>query len=204
MGCGSAGDCRTSEKSCITSSASSARHPKLKEIIVQDFSDLSALKDELVQYNACFFCLGTTSLGKPEANYKKITYDLTIGFAKTLSEINPDITFCYVSGSGTDSSEQGKIMWARVKGKTENDLQKLPFKAEYNFRPGYLHPAPGQNNTLSYYKYITWAYPFLRRFAPNHVSTLKELALAMINAAHKGYPKAILEVRDIVELSKVR
>ena len=112
------------------------------------------------------------------------------------------MTFCYISGAGTDSSEKGKVMWARVKGKTENDLMKLPFKRVYNFRPGYMHPTRGLKNTLNAYKYLSWLYPLLRRIFPGYVMTLKELGLAMINAATKGYEKNILEVGDIIALSK--
>jgi len=149
-----------------------------------------------------FFCLGVTSVGLKEEAYKKLTYDLTMHVASTLSKLNPEMTFCYVSGSGTDSSEKGGSMWARVKGKTENDLLKLPFKKAYMFRPGYMHPTPGLKNTLKYYKYLSWMYPFFRKVFPQFVSTLSELGLAMINTVNKGYEKSILEVKDIVTLSK--
>jgi saccharopine dehydrogenase-like NADP-dependent oxidoreductase len=176
-------------------------HPKLKEIIHKDFYDLKPIENELRDYNACFFCLGVTSIGLKEPEYYKLTYTLTMGFAELLSKFNPDMTFCYVSGAGTDSSEKGKSMWARVKGKTENDLQKLPFKKVYNFRPGYMHPTPGLKNTNKFYKYITWIYPFARKFFPNTVSTLKELGLAMINSVNVNYDKKIIEVKDIKELA---
>jgi len=179
-------------------------HPKLKEIIHQDFFDLSAIENQLSGYNACFFCLGVSSIGMKEPDYYRLTYTLTMNAAQTLSRLNPDMTFCYVSGGGTDSTEKGRSMWARVKGKTENDLMKLPFKNVFAFRPGYMHPTQGLKNTLPSYKYMSWMYPFFRAVFPKFVSTLAELGLAMINAARFGYDKPVLEVRDIVELSKIK
>ena len=177
-------------------------HPKLKEIIHSDFFDVSPIRDQLAGYNACFFCLGVSAIGLKEEEYRKLSYDLTLNVAKTLVELNKDMTFCYVSGSGTDSTEKGRAMWARVKGKTENDLLKLPFKKACMFRPGYMHPTPGLKNTLKYYKYISWMYPFFRVVTPNFVSTLRELGLAMINTVNKGPDKIVLEVKDIKELAK--
>lgn len=177
-------------------------HPKLKEIIHNDFFDVSALENQLVGYNACYFCLGVSSIGMKEADYYKMTYTLTLGIARTLSKLNSDMTFCYISGAGTDSSEKGKTMWARVKGKTENDIMKLPFRQVFAFRPGYIHPTEGLKYTLKMYKYIGWLYPLLRKFSPNHVSTLEEVGLAMINATKNGYEKQIIEVKDIVFLAK--
>ncbi|HEX4371864.1 MAG TPA: NAD-dependent epimerase/dehydratase family protein [Puia sp.] len=176
-------------------------HPKLKEIIHNDFFDLSSIEDQLAGYNACFFCLGVSSIGMKEPEYFKLTYSLTMHVAETLSKLNPEMTFCYISGKSTDSTEKGKMMWARVKGKTENDLFKLPFKEVYAFRPGYMHPTKGLKNTLKSYKYITWMYPFFRAVFPRSVSTLKELGLAMINGAIYGYDKKILEVKDIKALA---
>jgi uncharacterized protein YbjT (DUF2867 family) len=176
-------------------------HPKLKEIIHADFFNLSAIENQLSGYNACFFCLGMSSVGMNEADFTKGAYTLTMHVAETLSKMNRDMTFCYISGAGTDSTEKGKTMWARVKGKTENDLMKLPFKKVYNFRPGYLHPTKGLKNTLPYYKYLSWMYPILRPVASKYMSTLKELGLAMIHSVSKGYNKQILEVRDIVALA---
>ncbi len=181
---------------------SGIKHPKVKEIVHGNFFDIFAIRSQLVGYNTCLFCLGVSSVGMKEAEYFEKTYILTMHVAKTLSEVNQDMTFCYISGAGTDGSEKGKIMWARVKGKTENDLMKLPFKRVYAFRPGLLHPTKGLKNTLGYYKYLGWIYYPLRIVAPRFVSTLRELGLAMINAAVKGYPKNILEVSDIVSVSK--
>jgi hypothetical protein len=186
----------------INRRACGVSHPKLKEIIHTNFYDLSSIQDQLAGYNACFFCLGLSSVGMKEAEYQRVTYDLTMLVAKTLSSLNPGMTFCYVSGAATDSTEQGKVMWARVKGKTENDLMKLPFKGVYNFRPGFMEPTKGMKNIKSYYKYLGWMAPVIRFTAPKFISTLKELGLAMINAATKGYEKQILEVPDIIALAK--
>lgn len=177
-------------------------HPKLKEIIHADFLNISSLENRLVGYNACYFCLGVSSIGMNEADYTKMTYMLTMHVAEAISRLNRDMIFCYVSGVATDSTEKGKSMWARVKGKTENDLSQLPFKEVYNFRPGYMHPTPGLKNTNTYYKYIAWMYPLLKVVFTNHVSTLKELGLAMIHATTIGYNKQILEVPDIKALAK--
>ncbi len=176
-------------------------HPKLSELIVADFYDLSAVENQLVGYNACFFCLGISSLGMSESDFTKITYTLTMSVAQTLSRLNPDMTFCYVSGTGTDSTEKGRTMWARVKGKTENDLMKLPFKQVYNFRPGYIHPTEGLRNTLSYYKYLSWLYPVFRTLLPGLVITLKQLGQAMMNTVGNGNHKTVVEVKDIVALA---
>lgn len=177
-------------------------HPKLKEIVHKDFFDLPPVKDQLKGYNACFFCLGVSSVGLNEEEYHKLTYDLTIHMATILVNNNPDMTFCYVSGSGTDSSEKGKRMWARVKGKTENDLRKLPFKKVYAFRPGYMQPTRGLRNTLKWYVAFSWLYPVWRKLFPSFVSTLQEVGIAMINCAKKDYGKSVLEVKDIVEIAK--
>ena len=175
-------------------------HPKLTEILHQNFQDLSPIQDRLTGYNACFFCLGVSSVGMAEADYHRLTYDLTLHVARTLVERNPEMTFCYVSGAGTDSTEKGRLMWARVKGKTENHLRQLPFRQVYAFRPGFIKPTPGLKNTLPAYRYLGWLYPVFRFLTPQFVSTLRQLGLAMINAAIKGYEKPVLEVRDIVAL----
>jgi uncharacterized protein YbjT (DUF2867 family) len=176
--------------------------PKLTEIIHTNFLDLSPIETQLHNYNACFFCLGVSSVGMKEAEYTKLTYDLTMHVAETVSRLNTDMTFCYVSGGGTDSSERGRSMWARVKGKTENHLMQLPFKKAHMFRPGFMQPTTGQKNTLKLYMYISWLYPFLRFIFPAYVCTLKEVGLAMINTVNKNYPKNILEVKDIIALAK--
>jgi hypothetical protein len=178
------------------------QHAKLKEIVHTDFFDLSPVADQLRGYNSCFFCLGVSSVGMKEPEYYKLTYTLTMHVAETLAKQNNDMVFCYISGAGTDSSEKGRMMWARVKGKTENDLMKLPFKNVYAFRPGYMHPTRGLKNTLKAYRYISWLYPALKILFRNRVSTLKELGLAMIEVALKGYTKQVIEVRDILILAK--
>jgi len=179
-------------------------HPKLKEIVHTNFYDLSSVEVQLAGYNACFFCLGVSSVGMKEKEYYHLTYDLTIHVAETLSRINSNMTFCYISGAGTDSTEKGRSMWARVKGKTENDLKKLSFKSVYNFRPGILIPTKGLKNTLSFYKYLGWLIPVIKELKPKYICSLKELGIAMINVAIMGFEKQILEVPDIVTLSKVR
>lgn len=188
----------------LTRKPTGLSHPKLREIVHSDFYNLTAIEGQLKNYSACFFCLGVTSVGKNENDYRHLTYDLTMHVAQTLVKHNPDMTFCYISGAGTDSSEKGRSMWARVKGKTENDLMRLPFKAAYMFRPGYLHPTGGLKNTLKFYAAVTWLYPVFRSLLPKYVSTLRELGLAMINSVLKGYEKRILEVKDIVLLANVK
>ncbi|TGE12063.1 Rossmann-fold NAD(P)-binding domain-containing protein [Hymenobacter elongatus] len=186
----------------ISRRPSGVTHPKLREILHADFQNLTLIQDQLTGYNACFFCLGVSSMGLKEPEYRRLTHDLTLHFAETLLPRNPGLTFCFVSGAGTDGTEQGRQMWARVKGRTENDLLRLGFRSAYMFRPGFLQPTPGLRNTLPYYKYFNWLYPAFRRFLPQYVSTLREMGLAMINAARLGYTKPVLEVRDIVALAK--
>ncbi len=176
-------------------------HPKLKEIIHASFMDVSSIQAQLTGYNACFFCLGVSSVGMQEKDYTEVTYNLTLNFAKTVLAVNKDMTFCYVSGAGTDSSEKGKIMWARVKGKTENAILHLGFKDAYAFRPGFMKATPGLKNILPAYKYVGWLYPVLRAVVPAYASTLAEVGQAMIVAATKGSNKKILEVKDIVALA---
>jgi uncharacterized protein YbjT (DUF2867 family) len=176
-------------------------HPKLREIIHADFFDLASIEQQLIGYNACFFCLGVSSVGMSREEYKHITYDLTLNVGKLLAELNPEMTFCYVTGAGTDSSEQGRTGWANVKGATENALMRL-FKHSYMFRPGFMKATPGQKNVKSYYKFLAWLYPIGRALYPSGFCTLEEVGRAMINAVSKGYPKQILEVKDIVELAK--
>jgi hypothetical protein len=180
-----------------------AEHPKLKECIVTDFLHLDEVTNQLTGYDACFYCAGVSSRGMGELEYKYITYDITIHFAHTLASLNPQMIFNYVSGSLTDSSEKGRVMWARVKGKTENALMRSGFKRVYNFRPGFMQPTPGQRNIKSYYTLIGWLYPVLHVLLPNQVSTMREVGLAMINSVLKGYPKQVLEIRDINSLARV-
>lgn len=180
----------------ISRRAAGHSHPKLKSIVHENMSDISSLKNQLSGYDACFFCLGVSSVGMKEYEYKTFTYDLALGFAKTLAEVLPNCVFTYVSGANTDSTEKGKSMWARVKGKTENDLLKL-FPNAYMFRPGYMQPTPGLKYTLKYYKYLSWLYPAFKLLFPGFVGTLADLGRAMIVVAQNGYKKRILEVKDI-------
>ena len=180
-------------------------HPKLKEIIQKDLFDLSGLTAEMTGYNTCLFCLGISSAGMKEADYYRITYDLTLNTAKTLLEINKDLTFCYISGSGTDSSEKGKMMWARVKGKTENDLLAMPFKKTYMFRPAFIQPMKGiRSRTKSYNMIYAIFKPFyfiLKHFS-GFVTNTETFGKAMILTVFNGYEKNILENRDINKIVK--
>jgi uncharacterized protein YbjT (DUF2867 family) len=176
-------------------------HPKLQEIIHSDFFDLTAIEPQLAGYDACFFCLGVSSVGMKKEVYQHLTYDLTLNFAQALARQNADPAFCYVTGAGTDSSEKGRIAWARVKGAAENALLRL-FKRACMFRPGFMKPTAGQRNVNPYYKYVGWLYPISRALFPGGVCTIREVGRAMVNAASKGAPKHILEVKDIVALAK--
>jgi hypothetical protein len=176
-------------------------HAKLTEIIHKDFFDLSPIESQLAGYNACFFCLGVSSVGMNKSDYEKMTYDLTMNFARTVAKVNPDLSFCYISGAGTDSTEKGRSHWARVKGKTENDLQKIGFEQTFLFRPGILKPTPGLHNTLGFYKWASWLIPVIGLFSSNLITSLAELGKAMIHAVTNGYDKNIIEVKDIKVLS---
>ena len=176
-------------------------HPKLREIIHSDFFDLMPIESQLAGYNACFFCLGVSSVGMSTEAYRHITRDLTLNMGNILATLNPELTFCYVTGMGTDSSEQGSVAWARVKGATENALLKL-FPNSYMFRPGFMRHSQGQKNLKGYYKLFSWLYPLGRTLYPGGFCTLQEVGRAMINCALQGAPKRILEVRDIVEQAK--
>jgi hypothetical protein len=177
------------------------RHDKVKEIIHRDFFDFSPIADQLTGYNACYFCMGVSSVGMKESEYRKVTYDLTLHVAGTLVPGNPDMVFCYVSGVGTDSTEKGRSMWARIKGKTENDLLALPFRDAYMFRPGYIQPTRGLKNTYRIYKLFAPFYPVLRRLFPKYAGTMQELGLAMINAVLTGSDKKVLDPPDIRKLA---
>lgn len=177
-------------------------HPKLSEILHDDFFNLTPVADILTGYNACFFCLGVSSVGLSEEQYFNLTYNLTMNFAELLANQNPDMTFCYISGAGTDSTEKRRMSWARVKGKTENDLMKLPFRKVFACRPGFMLPSREAKNVSGYYALFRFLYPVLRVLFPKFVSTLKEVALAMINSVIYGYEKSVLEVPDLLELAK--
>lgn len=184
----------------INRKPSAIKHPKLEELIVLDFMQLDRYADVLRNYDACFYCAGVSSVGMNEIKYTYVTYDTTLAFARTLSEINPDMVFNFVTGSHTDTSENGKVMWARVKGKTENDLMKLPFRGQYNFRPGFMKPFKEQQNIKTFFKIIMPLFPIL---FPKKSLTLKDVGQAMINTVKEGYPKQILEIEDIKILAEL-
>lgn len=175
------------------------QHPKLKEVIVPDFMKVENFSVQLQGYDACFFCAGVSSVGMDEKKYTQITYNTTLHFAKAVLAVNPGMVFTYVSGALTDSSEKGKLMWARVKGRTENDLMKLPFKAAYNFRPGAMSPVKGQRNLKMLYRIFI---PVVSALMPSKMLSLNDVGRAMINAVTKGYSKKVLEVQDIRVLAK--
>jgi hypothetical protein len=171
-------------------------HQKLREYLVPDFLALKPGDPKLAGYDACFFCAGVSSIGMNEADYTRATYDTTLTFAKALNP-NPRMSFVYVSGSGTDSSEQGRSMWARVKGKTENDLMKLPFKQVFGYRVGIMTPVESQRRVLKYYNYFSWLVPVLKVVTPFMVCSMQQVADSMINAAKFGYSKNIIQVKDV-------
>jgi uncharacterized protein YbjT (DUF2867 family) len=185
-------------------SPSGQRHAKLREIMHDNFLDYSAIEPQLAGYDACFFCLGVSSVGMSEQRYRHLTYDITIAAAKALSKLNPGMVFVYVTGRGTDSSEQGPLMWARVKGKTENDLLKLPFKAAYMFRPAGIQPLHGIRSRTAWVQalYVAAAplLTLLNRVAPNYMTTTEQVGRAMIKVARDGYPRPVLESEDINRL----
>jgi uncharacterized protein YbjT (DUF2867 family) len=189
-------------------SPSGQKHEKLREILHTDFTDLSAIEGDLAGLDACFFCLGVSSAGLSEAEYTRLTYDFTLGPARVLARRNPSMSFIYVSGAGTDSTERGRSMWARVKGKTENALFALPFKAAYMFRPGGIQPLYGAvSKTTSYriiYTVMGPLLPVLRAIAPSSITTTELVGRAMLNVARHGAPKKILETRDINQLGALR
>jgi len=177
------------------------QHPRLREIVHDNFTDFSAIESELTGYDACLFCLGVSSVGMDAERYRHLTYDITMAAATTLAKLNPAMVFSYVTGAGTDSTEQGRVMWARVKGKTENDLLKLPFKAAYMFRPAGIQPLHGVKSKTGWVQAIyvvaapllTW----LNRVAPKYMTTTEQLGHAMIKVARDGFPKPVLESEDI-------
>jgi uncharacterized protein YbjT (DUF2867 family) len=180
-------------------------HPKLRELLRRDFFDYRDAAEDFTNLDACFFCLGVSSVGMAEAEYTRVTYDLTIAAATALAAASPGLTFCYVTGTGTDSTERGRSMWARVKGKTENQLLRMPFKA-YMFRPGYIQPLKGVRSKTGWYQavynVIGPLYPLFRRVAPNYLTTTENVGRAMIRVAAGGYEKRHLESSDINALAQ--
>jgi uncharacterized protein YbjT (DUF2867 family) len=177
------------------------RHTKLREIVHDDFLNYAAIESELAGYDACFFCLGVSSVGMNEERYRHLTYDITLAAARTLARLNPQMVFVYVTGRGTDSSEKGSLMWARVKGKTENDLLKLPFKAAYMFRPAGIQPLHGIRSKTAWYQavYVVAAplLSLLNRVAPKYMTTTEQIGRAMIKVARDGFARPVLESEDI-------
>jgi uncharacterized protein YbjT (DUF2867 family) len=177
------------------------QHPKLRESVHANLFQYQSIESQLTGFDACFFCLGVASSGMKEADYQRITYQLTLAAAETLLRLNPRMTFIYVSGSGTDSSEHGRMMWARVKGKTENALLRLPFQAAYMFRPGFIQPLDGIQSKTPWYRlfYTLTApvLPLLRRLFPNQILTTQQIGRAMLHVAKNGAPRPILEASDI-------
>lgn len=182
------------------------QHPKLKEIIHKDFFDLRSIQNELAGYDACFFCLGISAFRQSEESYTRITYDLTMNFAKELLAINKDMTFIYVSGASTDSTEKGRTMWARVKGKTENDLFKLGFKNSYAFRPAYIKSEANAPSSTPIYRFllaiVSVLHPVIKFLFPKYTTTTAQIGKAMIRVVKNGFPKKHVESPDIIELSK--
>lgn len=189
----------------IVRSSSGQQHAKLQERVHTDFADFSALEPELSGYDACFFCLGISSAGMSEPAYRRVTYDFTLAAAQSLARRNPGMTFIYVSGAGTDASERGRSMWARVKGQTENALRKLPFKATYMFRPGIIQPLHGiKSKTRLYrigYAVATPLYPLLKGLFPRHITTTRQVGRAMLAVAKHGAAQPVLENPEINAIS---
>ena len=175
-------------------------HAKLEECLVADFRKLEAVEQRLTGYDACFYCAGVSSVGMSESEYTVATYDTPVAFSTTLARLNPNMVLVYVSGAHTDGSEQGKVMWARVKGRAENALARLGFRAVYNFRPGLMKPAPGQKNLKRVYRVMLPLLPVMRLFLP--ALTLNDVAKAMIRCVQSGAPKPVLEIADIAALAK--
>jgi len=174
-------------------------HPKLEELLVPDFRELGAFEAQLSGYDGCFYCAGVSSVGMTEADYTRSTYDTPLAFAQTLARLNPSLVLVHVSGSHTDGSEQGKVMWARVKGKAENALMRLPLRGVYNMRPSLMKPVPGQKNVKASYRVLLVLYPLLNLFLPG--LTLNQVGRAMIRCVREGAPKRVLDPADIKALS---
>jgi uncharacterized protein YbjT (DUF2867 family) len=188
----------------IVRAPSGQRHPKLRELVHANFLDFSPIESELSGFDAAFFCLGATSVGKTEEQYARVAYDITLAVAEPLARLNPGMTFVFISGAGTDTTERGRVMWARVKGKAENALLRLPFKAVYMFRPAVIQPMHGiQSRTALYripYLILRPLIPWLRKRFPQYVTTTEQLGRAMIAAAKHGAPQRVLESADINKL----
>ena len=190
----------------IGRTATGVQHAKLRDLVVPDLMDYRNVEADLRDFDACFFCLGGSSAGMTESQYTRISYDLTLAAAEVLARLNPQMTFVYVSGVGTDSTERGSIMWARVKGRTENELRRVPFKAVYLFRPGVIQPLHGaRSKTRVYaitYRFAGWLIPPLRAMFPRKILTTESVGKAMLAVARRGAPNAVLEPGDIYDAAR--
>lgn len=191
---------------CVGRRAARQQHPKLKQLVQEDVTDLRMLEPELADYDACLFCVGVSAAGMTERDYRRVTYDLTVRVAQTLERLNPAMTFVYVSGGGSDETERGHVMWARVKGATENALLAMPFARAYMLRPGFVRPLDGIVSRTRWFRVLTAllapAYPLLERAFPDQITTTRELGLAMLKLLKAGFAARVLENRDIVALAR--
>jgi uncharacterized protein YbjT (DUF2867 family) len=186
----------------VSRRSSGIKHPKLQECLVSDFSKLDAVEEQLRGYDACFYCAGISSVGMSEEDYTRITYDTAVHFATVVQRLNPGMVLTHISGAHTDGTEQSKVMWARVKGRAENAMTRLPFRGVYNFRPGFMSPVHGQQHVKTLFRVMLVLTPVFRLLFPSQMLTLDEVGRAMINAVAKGYNKQVLEIADIRALAK--
>lgn len=194
-------DPRVEQVLSVSRRSSGHTHPKLKELLIPDFMQLDAVESQLAGYDACFYCAGISSVGLSEADYTKITYDTPLHFASVLARLNSRMVMVHVSGRSTDGTEQGKVMWARVKGRAENALMKLPFRAVFNFRPALMKPVMRQKRVKAAFKPVLWLYPLWKALFPGSAMTLNEVGDAMIRCVTEGAPKQVLEVSDMQALA---
>lgn len=198
-------DTRVTEVLLINRNPIPISHPKIKEVLHQDFSDFSTIADQLAGYDACYFCMGVSAGGMSEADYRRVTYDFTMALATACYQANPEMTFCYVSGDGTDSTEKGRMMWARVKGKTENDILKMGFKDAYMFRPGIIQPLKGiKSRTKLYqffYDWFGWLLPIIKGISKHSMTTTTNIGMAMIDVHLNGNEKKHLYNKDINKIA---
>lgn len=178
-------------------------HPKLTEILLPDFHQLKTVEDQLKGLDACYHCMGVSSIGADESTYKDITYTLSILLGETMSRLNPDSVFCYLSGAGTDATETSKLSWARLKGRTENELSKMPFKGFYRYRPGFIKPLPGASHVQAFYKYVNWMFPIGKALFPDGFSTIEEIGLSMIRVTLKEEEQKTLAGKEICRIANL-
>ena len=190
-----------SEVLSVSRRSNGVKHPKLRECLVSDFSRLESIESQLRGYDACFYCAGVSSVGMTEEAYTQITYNTAVHFATTVQRLNPGMVLTHISGLHTDGTEKNKTMWARVKGRAENAMMRLPFRGVYNFRPGFMSPVPGQQHVKKLFRVMLVLTPLVRLLFPSQMLTLDEVGRAMINAVNKGYEKQVLEIADIRALA---